>query len=156
MDEELELREQLVTSVFRIKHLGSIFHTGINTKMDAHGISVAELTLMRTIKDNSVESEENMCVSDIQKHLFISNAAVSKMLGVLEKKGYITRNINTHNRRELVITLAPGKKEIINDLEREIDDKLAVIIQSLGKEKIEQFIRSVNEFVDATSNLFVE
>ena len=153
MNEDLQLEEQLIEAVFRIKHLGSIFHTGMNTKMAAHGISIAELILMRTIKDNSIDSDENMCVVDIQKHLFVSNAAISKMLGVLEKKGYINRHVNKHNRRALIITLSPEKKEIINDLEKEIDDRLMLIIELLGKMEIEQFVRSVNLFVNAANSL---
>ena len=151
MNEELQLKEQLIDSFFRIKHLGSIFHTGMNTKMAAHDISIAELTLMRTIKNNAMDSDENMCVSDIKKHLFTSNAAISKMLGILEKKGYINRDVNKHNRRALIIILTPKGKEIIDDLEKEMDDKLIGIIQSLGKTEIEQLVRSINLFVDAIS-----
>ena len=155
MEEQfLELKERLIESIFRVKHLNSVlFHHGIDTQMTKHGISTAELTLMKTIKNNIADSDKNTGVSDIQKHLYITKAAVSKMLGVLEKKGYINREVNKHNRRTLIITLTPEGRDVLKSLDNDINDTLIKIIRRLGKTDIERLIKSINRLADAASSL---
>jgi len=149
----IELKERLIESLFKIKHLSSIYHMDMDSQMARSGISIAELTLMKTIKNNAPDSDHNLIISDIQKHLYTSAAAVSKMLGVLEKKGYIVREINRQNRRTLIITLTAEGKEMLNRLEAESGGKLMEIILRLGEKEAEQLIQSIDMFVDATNNV---
>lgn len=153
MDKDLiRLEERLIDSIFRIQHISSIYPMGIETEMVKNNISMAELTLMRTIRHNTLDSDRNNSISDIQKHLFTSTAAISKMLGILEKKGYINRDINKHNRRSLIITLTAKGKEFLDSLERQIDKNLINIISRVGKSEIEQLVKSINLFMDVTDN----
>jgi len=152
-DEFLELKERLINSIFKIKHLGFVFYYGMDKHMTEHGLNMTEVTLMNVIKNNVSDSVENNGISDIQKHLYITKAAVSKMLGVLEKKGYLNRKTNTHNRRTLSITLTPKGREILKLLDNDIENMLIEIIKRLGKPDIEQFILSINRFVDVTSGV---
>ena len=77
------------------------------------------------------------------------------MLGVLEKKGYVNREINKSNRRTLTVTLTPGGREIIDRVNNDIDNMLIEIIRRLDKFDfdIEQFIVSINKFTDVTSEV---
>lgn len=153
MNKELfGLEDRLIESIFRIKHINSIYPMGIEAEMVKNGVSMAQLTLMKTIRHNTLDSDRNTSISDIQKHLFTSTAAISKMLGILEKKGYINRDINKQNRRLLIITLTPKGREILEYLEKEIDKNLTEIITRLGKSEVEQLVKSINLFVDATDN----
>jgi len=121
--------------------------------MTEHGLNMTEVTLMNIIMNNVADSVENTNISDIQKHLYITKAAVSKMLGVLEKKGYLVREVNTHNRRTLSITLTPKGREILKLFDNDIENKLIEIIHRLGKPDIEQFIMSINKFTEVTSSV---
>lgn len=156
MGEGLEdLKEQIVRSIFRLKHLDAVFHSGMDSPMNHFGISVTELILMKKIEHNNLDSIENIGISDIQKHLYITKAAVSKMLGVLEKKGYILRETNKHNRRMLTITLTREGKDVLDCMSVDLDRILTEMIRLLGKDEIEQFIKSVNGFADAAKSVVV-
>jgi len=152
-DEVLELKDRLINAIFKIKHLGFVFYYGMDKHMTEHGLNMTEVTLMNIIKNNVADSVENTNISDIQKHLYITKAAVSKMLGVLEKKGYLVRETNTHNRRTLSITLTPKGREILKLFDNDIENKLIEIIRRLGKPEIEQFIMSINKFTEVTSSV---
>ena len=149
MENELfEMKERLIASIFRIKRFSYMCQAVLDTKMEKHGISMAELTLMKAVRNNVLDSDENTGISDIQRRLFTSKAAISKMLGVLERKGYLVRDINRQNRRALIITLTPEGHEILRCLEKNINDKLIEITAAVGKADVEQLIESINRFAD--------
>lgn len=154
MDEELhDLKTRLLQSIFRIKQLVSIFHYCADAQAAMHELSIAEFTLLKAIMNNAMDSDENIGVSYITEHLYITKAAVSKMLGVLENKGYVNRDISRRNRRELTITLTPLGKEVIIHYEKYFDDMLTGIIRQLGKNDVEQFTKNINQFADAANNI---
>ena len=150
-----ELKERLIKSLFRVKNLTSNIHAGENTKITEYGLSIAEQTLMSAVKYNAPQSNTNVGISDIQKLLYTSKAAISKMLGVLEKKGYINRDINKQNRRELIITLTEKGNTVLKDIGKDTDDMLLKIISQLGQEQTEQIINAINQFADVISDVMV-
>ena len=148
-----EIKEQLIQVLFRVKTSTANFHAGDNKKMALYGVNIAELTLMSAVRYNSQESTDNIGITDVQKFLYTSKAAISKMLGVLDKKGYINRDINEQNRRELIITLTEKGSSALKDLEKDIDDMLSRIITNLGKEQTSQIINVINQFADAINDV---
>ena len=148
-----KMNEELLKSLFLIKHIIFNFHSCLGYEFEEHGLNINEIILMRDIQYNAVGSNNNKRISDIQSQLFVSKAAVSKMLGVLEKKGYICRDIDKENRRNLIITLTQEGKGILKKLEQNVDELVARIIQQLGKDQAEQFIKSVNNFATTTDDI---
>lgn len=152
-NEANELKEQLLQSLFRVKSLSTAFPPGADEYMEKLNISIAEFVLMKAIEDNTLDSNENIQISDIQKYLFITKAAVSKMLGVLEKKGYVNRDIDQKNRRKLIITLTPKGKDVLKHTDKSFDDLLAKVISELGADDTKQFARIINRLADILKDL---
>jgi len=153
MDKETSaLKDQLVKSFFRLKHLVSDFHVDTGTKYERVGISIAELVLLREMQNNTLDSDSNTRISDIGDLLCISKAGVSKMLDVLVKKDYIARDIDQNNRRTLIITLTQNGRQVLSDLEENTDQLFANIIRQLGESQSKQFVELVNKFVDVTDD----
>jgi DNA-binding MarR family transcriptional regulator len=147
-----ELKERLSRSLFRFKNAVSGFQSGESVKMAEFGVSIAEITLMKEIRNNAPGSTRNIGIAEIQQRLYTSKAAVSKMLGVLENKGYINREINKQNRRMLILTLTPGGVDVLKYAEKDVDDIFLKIISRLGNKGVEQFINCVNLFADAVKD----
>ena len=154
MNEELiVLKEQMLNSLFRIRSVVSNFHTSLGTDFIKWDISINELIVMRLVQYNVIGSDKNTRISNIQSQLNVSKAAVLKMLGVLEKKGYICRDIDKENRRNLIITLTPEGKEILKELEQNVDALVEKIMLHMGKEQSEQFVESFNNFASAAEDV---
>jgi len=113
---ESPIMKDLVRSIFRFKNIGMSFPTGADTD-----ISLAELALMKGIMDKTFDSDG----AKIQEALCIKKAAVSQMLGVLEKKGYITRDINKENRRKIILRLTKKGETLINKTEKKVNALLS-------------------------------
>ncbi len=144
-DEINSQKERLVEAFFRIKKLVTSFPDNLGTHMRELDISMTEFTLMQAIRHNSLESKSNIDLTHVQKSLFITKSAISQMLGVLEKKGYINRDIDKANRRKLIVTLTEKGENALKCVEDVFDRRIERIIKQLGKEDTEQFIRSISK-----------
>jgi len=112
-DESTVLKSQILNPLFCIRNIISNYHTNLGKDFVKQDISVNEIIVMRAIQDNIIGSDSNIHISDIQNQLNVSKAAVSRMLDALEKKGYIRKDIDKENRRNLIITLTPAGKDIL-------------------------------------------
>lgn len=146
------LKDELIRTVFQFKKMtGAGF--GIDATEIKSDINMTELVLMKGISDNSIDSESNIAMPDIRGYLSISKAAVSQMLRSLEKKGYINRDIDKNNRRNLIVTLTPKGREILSYTERKFEHKLEKIMTKLGEDDVKQLITIVNRLVEIVNNL---
>jgi DNA-binding MarR family transcriptional regulator len=141
------LKKELMSCIFRFKSIG------INTlrRLDGQKINVSlvEIALMKGIAENTFESDGEK----IQKALYIKKAAVSQMLGVLEQKGYILRDINPENRRKLVLTLTKKGEKILADTEKAVDAFASKIITEFGEKETKDFICQFNRFGDVITGI---
>ena len=141
MDQDLKTR--LVHSIFLFKRL-----LGCGFMMDAAEnksvINMTELFFMSEIAANSSDSINNICLSDVRGYLSISKAAVSHMLSSLEKKGFIIREIDKNNRRNLIVTLTPEGRKVLKSKYDEFIGRLDVIVNYLGKEDVINMITIIN------------
>ena len=150
---EMDINNQLMSSFFRIKNVVISLRSKINACLHGYDIGIAELTLMKAIVDNAIDSDENVNISDIQGYLFVTKGAISQMLGSLEKKGLISREINKKNRRKLIITLTPAGEELLRKLEGKLELLLSAIIAQVGTDNALQAISVINNFADAVEKL---
>jgi DNA-binding MarR family transcriptional regulator len=147
-----DLGAELIHSIFQFKSLvGSGF--GMDASESKGLLNMAELILMNGIVDNTIGSENNVGLSDIREQLSVSRAAVSQMLGVLEKKGYINRDIDRNNRRNLIVTVTTEGRQVLERQYDEFNDRLGKIISRLGVDDVKQMIKIVNRMIEITNDL---
>jgi DNA-binding MarR family transcriptional regulator len=69
------------------------------------------------------------------------------MLSCLEKKGFLTREINKENRRCIVLALTQKGTEFIEKTQRETEKRLAGIIKRFGESETRRLITLINRFL---------
>ena len=150
---ENNLKEELIQALFKLKKLNVGMRLGSQTKENECDISLAELVLMKAIADNTSDSENNTSLTEIRVCLSISKAAISQMLGVLEKKGYINRDIDKNNRRNLIVTLTPKGHDFITRKRNYFDEKLTKIVSIIGEDDMKQMIVFINRLTEAIEKI---
>lgn len=140
------LIEQLARSIFRFKKVGMTFQPEID-------VSMGEIVVMNGIAKNASGLEQNISVSDIQNNLYITKPAVSQMLNSLEKKGYISREIDTNDRRKILVALTPKGQDIVKSMREYFNNMLSEIIDRLGEDNTIQLIELFNRFADISEEL---
>jgi len=140
------LKNELMGFMFRLKKIVMMFSTGPD-------IHMGELTLMQWIEKNSAREDGNELLSEIQSNLHITKPAISQMLNSLEKKGYITREIDKTDRRKTIKKVTPYGLEIMGRMKKDTDETFSRVISGFGEKKTEQLIKLFDEFSDVSENI---
>ena len=122
------------------------FHEGIH---GSHDVNPGELMFLKQIhaRKSSGDCSGNW-LSSMSDCLHISKAAVSQMLGALEKKGFITRETNPDNRREIIVSLTKEGEKRMDEIQRSFDEKTDMLIERFGVEDTKELIRLVNKMTE--------
>ena len=113
----------------------------INTLFEKEtGFSLTRYEMLMFLKDKGTCSQ-----NQIQTELKIDSAAITRHLKILEQKGYVIRERNAENNREVFVQLSD---KAIKDLEacgKEHDQGKSSLSLSLSDEEAEQLSKLLNK-----------
>ena len=92
-------------------------------------ITINEAMVLCCLKDDSVR-----CASGISEYIGLSNSRVSKIITSVENKGYIKRDINREDKRQMFFSLTPkGKEKIVQmmNVDLQLDSFFSQLRESL-------------------------
>lgn len=90
-----------------------------------------------------------IATGDIVSALDMTGGRVAGILRSLEKKGFISRRIDENDRRRIMVSPTPAGSDYVENGREQLRSRLSAIINAMGGESAENFIRSMEEFVDA-------
>ena len=91
-----------------IKDIYKILYQFEKNFSEVHAITINEAMLLCCLKDNEAKSAGMIC-----DYIGLSNSRVSKVITSVENKGFIRRNINKEDKRQMFFSLTPKGKEKI-------------------------------------------
>lgn len=92
-------------------------------------------------------AEKGISVSEIGRELYLSKPAISQTLNSLEKKGYITREIDKDDRRKIMVTLTPEGDRKLKEGMRCFDQELNKTLEQFGAENTKKLIELLGYLV---------
>jgi DNA-binding MarR family transcriptional regulator len=158
-----ELKDELMHAMYRFKSVGRHKHAFDDVKQrEMRGmtpcgkkaplmrdVNMAELIFLQRIAERDAGNDyEGTWLAAMSEYLCISKAAVSQMLSSLEKKGYITRETNPENRREVIVRLTKPCAEQVANHQKLFDARVDMLIERFGEKDIKELIRLVNKLAD--------
>ena len=84
--------------------------------------------------------------SELSMALHSSAARISALLGSLEKKGQIEREIDKSNRRNILVTITASGREYADAVTRRMDENLARVFVGMGEADATEFLRLLERF----------
>ena len=94
-----------------IKDIFKILYQFEKNFSEVHAITINEAMLLCCLKDNEAKSAGMIC-----DYIGLSNSRVSKVITSVENKGFIRRNINKEDKRQMFFSLTPKGKEKIQQM----------------------------------------
>ena len=76
----------------------------------------------------------------MKEYLSVSKAAVSQMLSSLEKRGYLTREVDGSNRRNIIVVLTEEGRVVFEKKNEEFYRRFGSVIECVGKENVAHFL----------------
>ncbi len=104
------------------------------------GFSLTRYELMRILLCKGKCSQ-----TQLQAVLKIDSAAVTRHLKLLEKKGYVTRERNKDNNREIFVKVTEQAKEAMARCERDHDTEQNTLNIGLSDKEEEQLLALLNK-----------
>lgn len=135
-----ELREQFFTSILHFRKLESALSSECEMQMN-------EMVILHSIAGTCCRECPcmNLDVPKMQKKLHISKPAISYILNTLEKKNYITREIDPKDRRKVSISATPEGKTAAEESMKRYDELWSEILMQFGEENMKELIRLIQE-----------
>ena len=93
-------------------------------------------------------SKTEVLPSEISAALNSSTARISALLGALEKKGQIVRNIDKNNRRNILVTITEAGRERAEAEMQEIKNSMTQVFIQMGEEDTAEFLRLTSKFFE--------
>jgi DNA-binding MarR family transcriptional regulator len=142
-----ELHNELLRCLFRFKKLALTFRP--YAPPENGELNMASFCLLYYIREHP---DDSSC-EKIRRELCVTKAAVSQMLGALEKKGYLAREVDKDNRRRIILSLTAKGAAFFEKTHTETEERLAEIVSRFGKAKTRELITLINRFSDITENV---
>ena len=104
--------DDMLHSLFLLK---SLLNAEFGKKIGSTDLTMPEYALMRqfALEDDTTD------LTAVREYLAVTKASVSQMLASLEKRGFLVRQIDPANRRNLIVTLTPEGIERLRRKERQ-------------------------------------
>jgi DNA-binding MarR family transcriptional regulator len=81
--------------------------------------------------------------TELSEALHSSTARISSILGTLEKKGLIVREIDRDNRRNILVTLTDKGREQAALREQKLRNQMAQVLAELGEADTRELVRLI-------------
>ena len=133
--ESLEIYEEFIV---QLRKAGLRFQKQCVTPM-------GELTLLLTIQ-NMCERDGRITVSGLGEKLGLSRPAVSRMIHVLKRKGYIEFFQGKEDHRYLYLMLTEEGKELIREEMDRCMSLIYAVSERMGKDDLERFLYYSSRF----------
>jgi len=95
--------------------------------------------------------KEEVLPGEICDAMNVSTARIAQTLNSMEKKGWVTRQIASNDRRKILVKLTPEGKQIADNQYQIIIDITAKMLASLGEKDAKEYVRITGRLADIIS-----
>lgn len=133
-----DLREQFFTSIVHFRKLEAALSSECEMQMN-------EMAILHSIAGTCCRECPcmNLDVPKIQQKLHISKPAISYILNTLEKKNYITREIDPKDRRKVSISATPEGRAAAEQSMKKYDEIWDEILERFGEDNMKNLIELI-------------
>jgi DNA-binding MarR family transcriptional regulator len=131
----------------RLKEMGGLYASHVRKRIDRY--ASGESFLLRLLALNNAPTHP----SELQQYTCTSSARVAALLGTLEKKGLIAREVDQQDRRRVLVTITDeGKKRAECEL-AEMTASLEAVFRELGREDTEALVRLLERLFEVCARI---
>jgi MarR family 2-MHQ and catechol resistance regulon transcriptional repressor len=100
-----------VETTFGILHTYDLFHQIMSKNLAEFGLSKSTLNILMLLKHGEAQG---MLLRDLGELLLVSKANITGLMDHLEQKGYVTRVVDSHDRRARFARLTKEGEELLD------------------------------------------
>lgn len=129
-------------AVERLRVISDNYGSGVLERMSRYSSGESFLLRLLSCRDDVLHP------SDLQKYMGTSSARVAAILGSLEKKGFITREIDHNDRRRVIVAITEDGRVRASAEMQEMEAGVEEIFRELGEDDTNEFIRLLERILE--------
>lgn len=135
--------DPLVVPMFlHLERAHKVAHAKAREVWDRHGLTPAEFDVLATLRN--AEGAFELTPGQIQDRVLITSGGLTKVIHLLEQKGYVERSVAKLDNRVKPVRLTTSGSRFISKVMRDLADMTGAWIRSLLKEdQIKQMTHSL-------------
>ena len=87
------------------------------------------------------EADHEVIAGELARELNVSTARIAALLRKMEKGGLIVRYHSSEDARQTVVEITQAGTEYVDKMKEQILTKIELLLEKVGKEDMEEFIR---------------
>ncbi len=89
--------------------------------------------------------QEGLSAGELSQKLNVSSARIAAALNNLEYKGFVKRQIDSVDKRKIIVTLTADGTKKFNQFEENLRSRLLLITNELGQQKVTEYIKMMKQ-----------
>jgi DNA-binding MarR family transcriptional regulator len=115
-----------------------------NFMEELHRSAKGELFVLKYLQ----EKETPVTPTELSEALHSSTSRISAVLGKLQQKNHICREIDPSNRRNILVILTEAGRERAEDTQRQLRGHLLAVLEEMGEQDASELIRLIMRFFE--------
>lgn len=108
----------------------------------------SDLTLEQFITLDAIANTPNICQRDLAKIILKDRSNVTRILSILENKGYIERLISVKNNRPVkILKLKPKGQKVITQISPLIKNDLEMLMTQFDKDELQSLRNTLEKII---------
>ena len=88
-----------------------------------------------------VFDKDNVTSGELSDKLDVTTARIASVLNSLESKGYIKRNIDSGDKRKILVTITDKGRVLVYKVKKELTDKIINLLKVVSYDDIKEYMR---------------
>ena len=139
------MEESVVEEFYRLMHRIHQCRPNINKSSELANVEFFMLMQISILID---QGKEEITLGDLIKCTDMTMSAASKKISILEKKGYVTRQVSKKDKRNINIMLTDMGRDICEEDKRKKHEWVTRVLNKLGEDDSRQMFGLVNKLFD--------
>lgn len=118
-------------------------------------LTKTEFRILREIVEEG-EKGKGIISSELARRIGVTRSAISQIVNKMEERGIVKRVPAPNDRKIAFIQLSENTRGIYEEQCKQADDMFKKIVAVYGKDKMESYIASCNEFVETVKKVSSE
>lgn len=110
----------------------------LSEMLKAHGLSPTQYNALRILRG---AEEEGRACSEIAERMINRDPDITRLVDRLERRGLVARSREGRDRRVIITRITPAGLELLQDLDRPIEEFNRRMLGALGEEQLRTLIR---------------
>jgi DNA-binding MarR family transcriptional regulator len=132
-------QERRPALLYMVKQLELVVRSRLDEILKPAGITALQYTALTVL-----DRHDGLSAAELARSSFVTPQSMADMMGNLDRRGFIRRERNPDNRRELVVRLTRQGRQLLATYSDEVRDLEYAMTASLTRKDREQFRSHLN------------